>query len=108
MVSAAWLIGWFLINEETGACWLVEVGGVLFFAALWRLHDSLATKSGSSGNDGAGKLFWGIQNLSSRCFLVAIKFLSNFMGKCQCKYAVLLRWYQGKKLQDAIDQSGAA
>ena len=36
--------------------------------------DSLVTESGCSGNDGAGKLFWGIKNLSSCCFLVAIKF----------------------------------
>ena len=39
-------------------------------------------------NDGAGKLFWGIKTLCSRCFLVAIKFFSHFIGKCQCKYAV--------------------
>ena len=54
----------------------MEVGGVLFFCCYFRpLHNSLVTESGCSGNDGAGKLFWGIKTLSSRCFLVAIKFL---------------------------------
>ena len=65
------------------------MGGVLFFCCYFRpLHDSLATESGCSGNDGAGKLFWGIKTLSSCCFLVAIEFFSHFIGKCQCKYAV--------------------
>ena len=41
-----------------------------------------------SCSDGAGQLFWGIINLSFSCFLVAIKFLSHFISKCQCKYAV--------------------
>ena len=54
----------------------MEVGGVLFFCCYFRLlHDSLVSESGCSGNDGAGNLFWGIKTLSSRCFLVAIKFL---------------------------------
>ena len=57
---------------------------------LQPLHDSLVRESGCSGNDGAGKLFLGIKNLSSCCFLVAIKFLSHFIGKCQCKYAIRL------------------
>ena len=48
----------------------------------------LATESDCSGNDGAGKLFWGIKNLSSFCVFVAIKFFSHFFGKCLCKYAV--------------------
>ena len=52
------------------------------------LHDSLVAESGYSGNDGAGKVFWGIKNLSSHCFLVAIKFFSHFIGEFQCKYAV--------------------
>ena len=54
----------------------MEVGGVLFFFAafLRPLHDSLATENDCSGDDRAGKLFWGIKNLSSFCFLVAIKF----------------------------------
>ena len=58
------------------------------YCFFWPLHDSLATESDCSGNDGAGKLFCGIKNLSSCCFLVAIKFFSHFIGKCQCKYAV--------------------
>ena len=49
--------------------------GTVFCCYLQSLHDSLVMESGCSGNDGAGKLFWGIQNLSSCCFLVAIKFL---------------------------------
>ena len=36
------------------------------------------------------ELFWDIKNLSSCCFLVAVKFFSHFIGKCQCKYAVRL------------------
>ena len=60
-----------------------------FFLLLFRpLHDSLATENDCSGNDGAGKLFWCIKNFSSCCYLVAIKFFSHFIGKCQCKYAV--------------------
>ena len=67
----------------------MEVGGVLFFAAFCgMLHDSLAMESDCSGIDGAGKLFWGIKNWSSCCFLEAIVFFSHFIGKCQCKYAV--------------------
>ena len=52
------------------------------------LNDSVATENVCSGNDGAGKLFWGRKNMSFCCFLVAIKFFSHFIGKCQCKYAV--------------------
>ena len=66
----------------------MEVGGVLFYYFLWPLHDSLATENDCSCIDGAGKLFGGIQNWSSCCFLVAIKFFSHFIGKCQFKYAV--------------------
>ena len=35
MIGAAWLIGWLFFNEETGAWWSVEVGGVLFFLLLF-------------------------------------------------------------------------
>ena len=53
----------------------MEVGGVLFFCCFLRLlQDLLAMENDCSGNDRAGKLFWGIKNLSSFCFLVAIKF----------------------------------
>ena len=62
--------------------------GYCFCCFLRPLHDSLATENDCSGNDGAGKLFWYIKNFSSCCFLVAIKFFSHFIGKCQCKYAV--------------------
>ena len=49
--------------------------GTFFFCCFLRpLHNSLATENDCSGNDGAGKLFWGIKNLSSCCVLVAIKF----------------------------------
>ena len=66
----------------------MEEDGVLFFYCFfWPLHDLLATERDCSGNDGAGKLFWCIKNLSSCCYLVAIKFFSHFIGKCQCKYA---------------------
>ena len=59
--------------------------GYCFCCLLRALHDSLAMESDCSGNDGGGKLFWYIKNLSS---LVAIKFFSHFIGKCQCKHAV--------------------
>ena len=51
----------------------------VFCCYLRSMQDSLVTESGCSGNDGAGKLFWGIKNLSSCCFLVAIKFFSHFL-----------------------------
>ena len=36
--------------------------GYCFFCCYFRpLHDSLVKESGCSGNDGAGKLFWGIK-----------------------------------------------
>ena len=86
----------------------MEVGGVLFFCCFLRLlHNLLATESGCSGNDGAGKLFWGIKNLSSCCFLMAIKFLSHFIDKCQCKYAVRFEMKSREEIKDAIDQSDA-
>ena len=47
---------------------------LLLFAPL---HDSLAMENDCSSNDGAGKLLSGIINLSSCCFLVAIKFLAH-------------------------------
>ena len=62
--------------------------GTVFLLLFRPLHDSLATENDCSGDDGAGKLFWCIKNFSSCCFLVAIKFFSHFIGKCQCKYAV--------------------
>ena len=62
--------------------------GTVFCIYLRLLHESLVTESGCSGNDGAGKLFWGIKNMSSCCVLAAIKFFSHFISKCQCKYAV--------------------
>ena len=64
------------------------MGYCFFVAFFWPLHNSLAMESDCSGNDGAGKLFLGIKNLSSCCFLLAIKFFSHFIGKCQCKNAV--------------------
>ena len=51
---------------------------------LQPLHDSLGTESDCSGNDDAGKLFWGMKNFSSCCFLMAIKLYSHFISKCQC------------------------
>ena len=62
--------------------------GYRFCCFLRPLHDSLATENGCSGNEGAGKLFWCIKNFSSCCFLVAIKFFSHFIGKCQGNNAV--------------------
>ena len=49
--------------------------GTVFCCYLQSLHNSLVMESACSGNDGAGKMFWGIKNLISCCFLVAIKFL---------------------------------
>ena len=37
--------------------------GTFFCCFLRPLHDSLATENDCSGNDGAGKLFWGIKKL---------------------------------------------
>ena len=48
--------------------------GYCFCCYLPSLHNSLVTESGCSGNDGVGKLFWGMKNLSPCCSLVAIKF----------------------------------
>ena len=79
--------------------------GYCFLLLLRLLHDSLAMERGCSGNDGAGKLFWGIKNLSSCCFLMAIKFLSHFICKCQCKYAVLFEMKSREEIKNAIDQS---
>ena len=62
--------------------------GYCFCCFLRSLHDSLVMESGCSGNEGVGKLFWGVKNLSSCCFSVAIKFFSHFIGECQCKHAV--------------------
>ena len=63
--------------------------GTVFCCFLRLLHDSLATENDCSGNDGAGKLFWGIKNLSSCYFLVAIKFFSHFIDKCRNTIASL-------------------
>ena len=82
--------------------------GTVFCCFLRPLHNSLATESGCSGNDRAGKLFWAIKNLSSFCFLMAIKFLSHFICKCQCKYAVCFKMKSREEIKDAIDQSGTA
>ena len=59
------------------------VGYCFFCCYLRSLHNSLVTESDCSGNDGGGKLFWGIKNLSSCCFFVAIKFFSHFIGEMQ-------------------------
>ena len=78
----------------------MEVGRVLFLCCyLQSLQDWLVTESGCSSNDGAGKLFWGIKNLSSCCFLVAIKFFSHFIGECQCKYAVRFKMKSVNRMQ---------
>ena len=58
---------------------------LLLFAATARL---VSHENDCSGNNGACSLFWGIQNLSSCYFLVAVKCFRHFIGKCQCKYAV--------------------
>ena len=88
---------------------MVEVGGVLFFCCYLRsLHDLFVTESGCSGNDGAGKLFWGIKNLSACCFLVAIKFFSHFIGECQCKHAVRFEMKSREEVNRMHDQSGVA
>ena len=66
----------------------MEVGGILVFCCyLQSLNDLLVREGGCSGNGGVGKLFWGIKNLSSCCFLVTIKFIGHFIGDCQCKCA---------------------
>ena len=44
--------------------------GYCFWCYLRSLHDSLVTESGCSGNDGADKLFWGV-NLSLLVILSA-------------------------------------
>ena len=52
--------------------------GTVFCCFMRLLCDLLAMESDCSGNDGAGKLFWCIKNLSSCCFLVGIKFNLSF------------------------------
>ena len=59
-----------------------------------------------SGNDGVGNLFCGIKNLSSCCFLVAIKFFNHSIGDFNANVLSASRLNQGE--QDAIDQSGTA
>ena len=78
----------------SGACrsLSVEVGGVLFFCCFLRpLHDSLATENDCSGNDGAGKLSQVVHKKTSVPVVSwwQLSFLSHFIGKCQCKHAVL-------------------
>ena len=59
--------------------------GTVYCCFLWPLYDSLVMENDCSGNDGADKLFWGIKNF---CYvLVAVKFFSHFIGKCQGKHA---------------------
>ena len=70
-----WLAFYLIRRLESGAVDRWKWVGCCFCCFLRPLHDSLATESGCSGNDGGGKLFWGIKNLSSCCFLVAISFL---------------------------------
>ena len=83
-----WLAFYLMRRLELADRWK-WVGYWVFFCCYFQpLHDSLVTESGCSGHDGAGKLFWGIKNLSSHCVLVAIKFFSHFIGECRCKYAV--------------------
>ena len=73
------------------------------------LCDSLATESDCSGNGGAGKLFWCIKNLSSYCFLVAIKFFFVILAvNADANMLSASRCNQGKKTKDAIDQLGTA
>ena len=71
--------------------------GYCFCCYFWPLHDSLVTESGCSGNDGVGKLFWGIKTLSSRCFLVAIKFfLVILSANANANMLSASRWNRGK------------
>ena len=55
-----------------------------------------------------GKLFGGTKNLSSCCFLVAIKFLVILSVNANVNMLSASRLNQGKKTKDAIDQSGGA
>ena len=45
------------------------MGYCFFCCYLQSLHDSLVTENVCSGNDGAGKLFWGIKKLEFLLFL---------------------------------------
>ena len=81
--------------------------GYCYFAAICGLlHNQLVTESGCSGNDGARKLFWGIKNLSSCWFLVAIKFFSHFIGECQCKYAVRFEMKSREDTEEDTELTG--
>ena len=60
------------------------MGGVWFFLLL--LADA-ARQVAAQVMMERGRLFWDIKNLSFCSFLVAIKFLSHFIGECHCKYA---------------------
>ena len=82
------------------------VGGVLFFFA--------ASAQLDSHEKWLFMYYWirqtvlGHKNLSSCCFLEAIKFFSHFIGKCQCKYAVCFEVKSREETKDAIDKSGGA
>ena len=56
------------------------MGGVLFFFFHYPppLQDLLATVDGCLGDDGVGKLFGGIKNMSFCCFMVTIFFLQFY------------------------------
>ena len=53
--------------------WSLLIGGsgwgTVFCCYFRPLHDSLVMESGCSGNNEAGKLFWGIKNLEFPLFL---------------------------------------
>ena len=67
---------------------------------FWRLlHDLLATESGCSGNDGVGKLFWGIKKFSFCCFLLASKFFSHFIGECKNAVCFKMKSREDTKLK---------
>ena len=92
-----WLAG-FVFNEATGACWSVEVGGVLFFCCYFRpLHDSLVTESCCSGNDGAGKLLWGIKTWIPVFSWWQLSFLVILSANANANMLSASRWNRGKK-----------
>ena len=65
------------------------MGGVLFLLLMAAAVDSLATESGCTGNDGAGKLFWGIK---TRLFVVVWWQLSFLVIlSVSAKYAVVFK-----------------
>ena len=84
--------------------------GYWFFCCYFRpLHDSLVTESACSGNDGAGKLFWGIKNLEFPLFLGGNYVFSSFYRRMPMQICCPLRdEIKVRSLQNAIDQSGVA